>query len=727
MQKESRNGRSFEDEVASHFDAHGYTVKRRTIQPGQENDLLCVRKEMGHEVRILIECKDQVGKAQSRDIDKFYQRARRMLSQNKITGAQMISRFGFVQNGLDNVLTEDTPNAAIQFLTYHEFLVQSVNFDYYLDRVIWDFENYTDFLDSEFAGEPLVRQFLRDDLYSRYVELPAVQLHQSGEEEKVQVTSLLQDALVRNNEQYIVLGEIGSGKTSLSLYLTYAMAKSYRDPSSTVAKRIPIYVSLGGAGKNQDFFEFLWHSLESLNIRFGSAAELRRVLPLLPVALMLDGFDEMAPSNTPQAIEEMANLIRPLLRLRVPLLITCRSHFFASTNTAMSLFSGMAPDGAQPQVLKLCSLSPELIRSYIKHLRPDTWEEDYQLIQDVFDLPDLSKRPLLLRMIFDSLDQLHGESATGQPTAIPVGPTELYRTYTQVWIGTDVSRGVLSPDVRKALTLQLARSVWLSSEPSLDGTTLLKQIQSSHEVGQVSADDLAKLQYNVTTCSFMVRVGEDLYSFSHRSFAEYFVAEIMSLELKSGEFSLLLEKRIDRGVSMFMRDLLKPQHSESLLRLMEANTSAARITAHHLYRQLMRLGSIEPESDFRSKLRQYLAAEEDPLAGSEIAVTLARLGDLRSQDEYLAGLFENQPDALDSIVQTNIIEYYVATGSVISSFKERITDPKYEYARVWYFLGFGLIGSEEDVEFLKRATIPRLRPFEREVISYAVHRIKNRS
>ncbi len=727
MPEGRRDGRSFEDEVASHFKAHGYQVKRRTKSAGQEDDLLCLRKEMGFERRILVECKDHKRRAGSLDIDKFCSRAERMLGRREITDAMMISRSGFVRSGLASRLTADTTNGAIQLLDYHDFLIQTVDFDYYLDRVIWDFENLTDFMSDEPAGEPLVRQFLRDDLYSRYIELPAVQLQRTGEEEEVKLTSLLREALVRKGEQCILLGEIGSGKTSVSLHLTYVMAKSYRDPSSTAAKRIPIYISLGGAAKYQDFFEFLWRSLEHLKIRFGSAAELRRVLPLLPVVMILDGFDEMTPSNSPQAIGEMAELIRPLLRLRIPVLLTCRSHFFASTDTAVNLFSGVAPDGVLPHILKLSALSPELIRGYIEQLRPDTWKDDYELIQEVFDLPDLSKRPLLLRMIIDHLDKLHLDRTASQRTAIPVGPTELYGTYTQEWTGTAVSRGQFSPDTRKAVALQLARFVWLSSEPFVDGHSLLRQVLSSREVGHVSEDDLAKLRYNVTTCSFMIRVGDGLYSFSHKSFAEYFVAELMAQELESGDFSLLLEKRIDRGVSMFMRDLVKPQHYESLLRLMEANTSAARITAHHLYRQLVRLGSIEPELEFQSKLRRFLAAESDPLAGSEIAVTLARLGDLHSQDEYLAGLFNNQPDALDAIVQTNIIEYYDATGSVTDSFKSRIPDPKYEYARVWYFLGFAMVGSVEDVEFLKNAVIPNLRPFERKVISYAVDRIENRS
>ena len=108
MQKDTRDGRSFEDEVASHFVAHGYHVERRTIQAGQENDLLCHRREMGLEVRVLVECKDKVRRAQSADIEKFYDRANRMLGQNKITGALMISRSGFVRSGLAKRLTEET-------------------------------------------------------------------------------------------------------------------------------------------------------------------------------------------------------------------------------------------------------------------------------------------------------------------------------------------------------------------------------------------------------------------------------------------------------------------------------------------------------------------------------------------------------------------------------------------------------------------------------------------
>ncbi|MCP4552782.1 MAG: hypothetical protein GY834_12245 [Bacteroidetes bacterium] len=316
-------GTVFEDEIASLFSMQGYEVKRQVRNSvAEEYDLLCTKREFGSENVILVECKIHAKPIPSRIISDFYSRAKRMLTECKITNAFLISKSGFVKNFLSNELTKELPRNAIRFFGYTEFISEIVGFDYYLDCIIADFENQGNSDHSEKKIQPLIEQFSRDNLYTRYIDLSAIEKSDNSNGNPVQITAYLEDQLSIQNQNCLLLGEIGSGKTSVCLYLTYLMSKQFRNQNKSGSKRIPLYISLSGAGKYADLYKFLVMRLKEYGFRFDNSSELRRLIEVLPIALLLDGFDEMMQSNTPYVIKDMAKFLSPLFKLSIPVLLT---------------------------------------------------------------------------------------------------------------------------------------------------------------------------------------------------------------------------------------------------------------------------------------------------------------------------------------------------------------------------------------------------------------------
>lgn len=719
------DGVDFELEVASFFELMGYDIEHRVNFPGEEIDFIAKRYEKGVESIIMVECKDQKKPIGRTHIANFFNLAETHLKR-EFTHAYFISRSGFIKSSYKEELFKK--NKFIKFLSFEEFISQLIDFRFYLRRVVRDFEIYDKFFDSEGYQiyQPLIDQYLRDDLYNKYIRLRGNLLSPEISKNINDMTQYIINSINSSNSKIILVGEIGSGKTSICLYINYYLANYNISSNYTVSSKIPIFIPLSKAMKSDNIFELIHNRLSDYGLNVGGVSLLRRVVPHLPIVYFLDGFDEMCESNSTLSMDEMAGRLEPLFTLASPVILTSRSHYFTESSQIRSLFAKLLKDPNKLDILEICPLTEKLVITQLKKLRPNTWKSDWQIIQDLFNLEDLSKRPILFKMIIDSLDQLYFEKTSTPDGQIAVGPTELYRTYTNKWLSSKLSRGVINTDIRHKFVLGLAELMWLRGEDSLELNTLRDHIDAFKNRNEINDKDFLRIPYDALNCSFLIRTSEDKFSFSHKSFMEYFIAEIISEEIRRKQFNISTKKRIDRAVSLYLRELIKPADSDNLFVLMKHDKPEGRINAHHIFRQLLRLNRVKPTNIIISEIRKLLDTEDIPVAGAEIAVTLGYMGDLTSQDNYLKRLYQDQKEELDKIIKTNIIDYYEATGAVTSSFRQRIENPHYEYARIWYLLSLGLIGVKKDIEYLKTIRLVNCREFEKEVIDDSIKRINNR-
>lgn len=718
------DGVDFELQVASFYKLMGFDVEHRVKFPGEEIDIVAKKMDKGLPITIMVECKDHARPVNKSEIAKFYNTASAHLGKN-FTHAIFISRSGFVKTSYKEKYKSE--NKAINFLSYDEFISQLIDFKFLLREVVRDFENYDNFLNNKTSRlRPIINQYLRDDLFNKYIRLKGFVLYSKKLKESIDLTEYLLNSIKSTSSKIILVGEIGSGKTSICLYLNYLLAKSNINAKSVSSSLIPIYISLSHGLKSENIFYLIHNRLKNYGIDVGDSVLLSRILPQLPIVYFLDGFDEMYESNSQYTMEEIASKLDPIFSLDSPIILTSRSHYFSSSDQILALFKNLVQNQNELEIFEISPLTEEMVLNQIKKQRPKTWNNDWKIIQRLFNLEDLSKRPILLKMIIESLDQLYSEEPANDKGEIAIGPAKLYRTYTNTWLNSKISRSVIDTDLRHKFVLGLAELMWLSNEESLNYAKISEHIDEFKDRKEIRDIDILRLPYDALNCSFLIRTSEDKFAFSHKSFMEYFIAEIIAHEIHKQSFFISTKKRIDRAVSLYLRELIIPNDSDNLFILMSNKSPEGRINAHHIYRQLLRLKLIDPSKTIISKIQALIIKEDVPLVGAEIAVTLAFMGDLESQDNYLRQLYHNQLEDLHKIIKINIIDYYEATGSVSKSFRLRIENPNYEYARIWYLLSLGIIGDISDIDYLKSVKLINCREFEKEVIQNTIKVIEGK-
>ena len=114
---------------------------------------------------------------------------------------------------------------------------QKPHFQSYVDRIIYDFENWQEYSDGQ--RKPIIELFERANLYKYYVNLRC----RDAEKEYDPIDRYIENWINKDDKNHIILlGDYGTGKSSFLLYLTYLLAKSFK--SDPINIPIPIFISL---------------------------------------------------------------------------------------------------------------------------------------------------------------------------------------------------------------------------------------------------------------------------------------------------------------------------------------------------------------------------------------------------------------------------------------------------------------------------------------------------
>jgi hypothetical protein len=175
----------------------------------------------------------------------------------------------------------------------------------------------------------------------------------------------------------------------------------------------------------------------------------------------------------------------------------------------------------------------------IKKRHRRTPEQIYDMLSSIYDLSDLMTRPLLLTMFVDVL--LESKFRFREHNEF-IGAAELYTTYINVHLDRDWQKGPQRQFLLRPERLEFARAAALTMFRS--GGHLETGYES---IAKVIADATAgegKLYLNfsrqtfvmenmpavindVRVCSFLSITSLDRIQFSHKSFMEFFVADII--------------------------------------------------------------------------------------------------------------------------------------------------------------------------------------------------------
>jgi len=505
-------GVDFEREVEHLLRLKGYHVERNVHVKGTQIDLMASTTDSLSNVKLLVECGDH---KTSVGVDIVKEKASVLFA---LTGEPFIYRLLYVsRNGFTaDAKTFADANPSVVLRTALQLERELIDFQPYVDWYVYNYEH----------NEGMFREAR---LAVNYVELAA--RSESGELLQ-SLTIALRGWLTSAKDNILfLLGEFGAGKTSFCRQLIYVMLRE-RARGVPGSDPIPILINLreyrtGVPSMKQIVTDAL---LNHYGVRLPSFTAFEQFASGGRVALILDGFDEMADRADFQTLVACFQQIYILAALNVKIVVTCRSNVFQSHADLIALLKRFSisirvEDGTldvplerHGRILTLEPLSDTQIHEFVVRRFGREADAMVRKIKSIHDLSDLSTRPVLLDMILTTLPQL---AEAGDR----INSASLYEKYTNNWTARDDWRVTLPLEVRTEFCDVLALMMYLTRLEELSYERLQETLVRSLQDLADSEAQLDRFRNDIQTCYFLVRSGgSSTFRFAHKSFLEFFVA-----------------------------------------------------------------------------------------------------------------------------------------------------------------------------------------------------------
>lgn len=523
--KESvEKGKYFEDTVASLYRLLGATIIQN-IEICQKKVDLFVKfpipgSSTGH--RVIVECKNEKkAVAQNQRLLQLQGLLSLARKANEADSAAIITRVPWGDKA-----KAISYKSGIELLTYEEKISQLIDFSKYPKDIIETFEKG----EAHIPTEPPLGKY--------YVELKAEKINPKGQKETDKFENYFSTWIedTKTLQHLAILGEYGTGKTSLCRKIAYDMAVQYlKEPTS---HRIPILFNLREFTKNLKIesliTSFLDEKCEVINPKYSLFKAMNDAGIF---ALIFDGFDEMALKVDADTLEINLKEIEKLASSpKSKIILTSRIEYFISVEEERK---SLHPRGemltslkTEYQTLTLLPWDDTQISTFLEKRIPlikeaqEDWTYYRDKIRSIPGLADLSHRPVLLEMIVRTLPQL---IATGKPINRP----NLYELYLEGEIKRQkISKQrklLLTDDTRLSLLQQLATDFYTKEVFAINYKDALLSIEVFI---QPPRSELEMYTRDFLTCSFLIRKGDE-YRFSHRSIMEYLVAKALVKEIQA--------------------------------------------------------------------------------------------------------------------------------------------------------------------------------------------------
>ncbi len=530
----------FEDGVAELYRLLGFEIKRDQkfkIERDQKItevpvDLLIEKKTGGISTRTIIECCEQPLSGDHL-IDLVRRQKLIRLRFSKIDCLVVTAHLP------DAETRESLESVGISCISYPELLREVVPLDAYIEKRIADHEQWRA---KNWRGEDW---FIRPDVTignrrDRYPAMEHIGAWLGGKRDNL----------------LALLGDVGTGKTTLAGFLAYEMAKAHKaDPLRHPA---PVLIELKDVRKETSLDSIVIthfrNHLTPQEMNDFSFSRFDHLVRQGRIVLLFDAFDEMAERMRPDVIRQNLNeLIKPS-KQGGKVLLTCRTHYFNDLREQ----EGYVGEGA----VYLQEFTNDQVISYLIKARPQTADEDWEKIQEIYNLKELVQRPLLLDMV-----------VKGMPELRRVDASTLYAKYADIWFTREQKKGgILDKEVKLTLMKELAWQIWDEEKHEIhfyDLLRLVKRLRGGDR--DFYGEDVYDVAEELRTASFLRRNNEGFYRFADPSFGEYFLACKIHEGLIRSEGlvkikNLLRTKLLDRKVIFFLTLLMKQNSNYRSLR-----------------------------------------------------------------------------------------------------------------------------------------------------------------
>lgn len=573
------SGPDFEIYVESLYQGLGFSTKRNVNIFGQQIDIIAKRSIKGSgDICLLIECKYlSSGNVSNQDVYDYASVINTLKYKYPLTKGVIITNANF---------TQDANSAAD-----NNFMLLTVQ----------ELEN--EYFEVKDSYRKLVNEYESEGIFLEYIPLSAeTHFAQVEDVEELIVNNILCRLPHLDSFFYSILGDYGSGKSTLQKRLLYRFSKLYLENKSTLK---PFYLELKNYHKFKNIELFIIANYQKQFQKEITYKAFAKELANRGFLILLDGFDEMSPQvNKEKRIEDF-NIISGLLFSNSHCILTCRPSYFVSKHeynefienkvskkrtTIVEVDSKKLTFKARQESINhtykklrdvfvdksdntnlttkditsiaLKEFSDDQILSYLGKFQNqfltscETTSKEVKLfLDDIYDLSELMSKPLLLSMIKETILS-HG--VYYQKFRSDYGPAFLYELYTEINLELDWNKGdtrqFMTPKERGEFASAIALSMFEASTLEVDYKTILNAIHNYKtnlaNISKVLQDaDPETIASDVQICSFITRTDDKQFRFVHTSFMEFFVAKYLVEIFKNGSIeekfkSILLKPEI---------------------------------------------------------------------------------------------------------------------------------------------------------------------------------------
>ncbi len=350
----------------------------------------------------------------------------------------------------------------------------------------------------------------------------------------------------------LVLGDFGTGKTFLMHELARRMGKARVQSGSGGVAVCPVLIEMRALEKSQSLDGLVAQHLAAAGMERIDLKAFRYMLGEGRIALLFDGFDELALRVTYERSVDHFDTLMQAAQGNAKVVVTSRTQHFYSDQQVKSALAEKAASLPGYRVAMLERFSEKQIKRFlVKKLDGDAQlaEARFRLLDEVKDLLGLSANPRMLSFIAEIPDEdlRRAKEREGEITA-----AALYRLLIARWLELEYERAHprgaapgLTANQRWSAVEALAKRLWQKTERSVNVSELPDEV--AHAV-----DDLAIRQLDPKTAAHQVGSGTLLvrdergnFSFIHQSVLEWLVANAVADEVaRGGSTPLLLQREM---------------------------------------------------------------------------------------------------------------------------------------------------------------------------------------
>lgn len=362
----------------------------------------------------------------------------------------------------------------------------------------------------------------------------------------------------KQNNYLGLLGDMGVGKTTACVYLFYYLAKKYGHGDWNY---VPVYLSLSHLNERMTQEKSIYTVIKTFMSSKFTIEEIKILCRKKRIVIILDGFDEISGDSSISTILHNYNNLKSFMRFKCKTVLTCRTHYFSEQEQLEEVLTGkiqgtdfattLLNDEYPFNIVQLQEFTETEILELIKLLLPDDdnrkiWDE----IGDIYDLRDLAKRAILLKMIVNTLPEL-------QKNKNKVDSATLYLVYTQKLLRREIeSRKIgLELSEKERFIGYIANLMFKNNESVIENSKFDKEIKDYFNNSYYTKDELNNYNYDCKVSTFFSRDCFDNYRFIHKSFYEYYFALYCVQQMGEGNFEPWEQRWFPREIANFIKEL----------------------------------------------------------------------------------------------------------------------------------------------------------------------------